>query len=149
MSLATGRKHHNLLVLQASRLGESEYAQVREVFAQQSCTFRQWQLGDDENQHAASLEPAIAVFKEDQFQSLIVALSGFPIVRRVQVEQGHRFRRAPDVHGVSLQSIDSQGSCLFEPIGVDLDAIAMSASALQQVSECHSVANTRIECGEF
>src|ERR1700676_1759833 len=102
MSLATGRKHHNLLVLQASRFGESERAQVREMFAQQSCAFCQSQLRDDEYQHTTSLEPAIAMFKEDQFQSLVAALSGFPIVRRVQVEQGDSLRRTPHVHRVRL-----------------------------------------------
>jgi hypothetical protein len=47
--------------------------------------------------------PAVVrVFQEDRFQSLVVALSGFPIVRRIQVEQGHRFRLAPNIHGVGL-----------------------------------------------
>src|ERR1700691_538750 len=86
------------------------------------------------------------MFEEDQFQSLIVALPGFPIVRWIQIEQGQSFRLAPHVHDVSLQSLDSQGACLFGPIGVDLDAIAMSVYAMQQVSERHAIAHAGIEC---
>ena len=89
------------------------------------------------------------MFQKDQFQSLVVALSGFPIVRRVQIEQGHGFRLAPDIHGVGLQSLDSQGSRLFGPIGVDLNAIAMSGYAMQQVSERHAISHAGIECREL
>src|SRR5712671_2426231 len=119
------------------------------MFAQQPRTFRQSHLRNHEKQHATSLEPAIAMFEEDQFQSLIVALSGFPIVRRIQIKQGHRFGLAPDIHGVSLQSLDSQRSCLFGPIGIDLNAVAMSAYAIEQVSECHAIAHAGIECREL
>jgi hypothetical protein len=89
------------------------------------------------------------VFEEDQFQSLIVALSGFSIVRRVQVEQGHRFRRAPHIRRVRLQSFDSQGSCLFSPIGVELNAIAMSGYTMQQVSERHAISHAGVERGAW
>ena len=40
-------------------------------------------------------------------------------------------------------------SRLFGPIGVDLDAIAMSGYAMQQVSECHAISNAGIERREF
>jgi hypothetical protein len=85
------------------------------------------------------------VFQEDQFQSLIVALSRFPIVRRVQIKEGHRFGLAPDIHRVGLQSLDSQGSRLFCPIGVDLNAIPVSGYAMQQVGERRAIANTGIK----
>jgi hypothetical protein len=49
------------------------------------------------------LEPAIGMFEEDQFQSLVAALSRFPIIRRIQVEPGHCFRWAPHIHDVSLE----------------------------------------------
>ena len=37
---------------------------------------------------------------------------------------------------------------LFGPIGVDLDAIAMSGYAMKQVSECHAISHAGIECRE-
>src|SRR5258708_19520049 len=89
------------------------------------------------------------MFEEDQLQSLVVALCGFPIVRRIQVEQGHSFLLAPDIHGVGLQSLNSQGSRLFCPIGVDLNAITVSGYAMKQVSERHAISHARIERREF
>jgi len=89
------------------------------------------------------------VFQEDQFQPLIVAFSRFPIVRRVQIEQGQRFRWTPDIYRVRLQSLDSHGSCLFGPIGVDLDAIAMGGHIVEQVSECRSISHAGIEYREL
>jgi len=88
------------------------------------------------------------MLEEDQFQSLIIALSEFPIVRRIQEEQRHCFLRASRIHGVSLQSLDSQGARLFGPIGVDLDAIAMSGYAMQQASKRHAISHAGIECRE-
>jgi len=145
VSFAARCQHYDLPVLQASRLGEPEHSQIREMFAQQSGTFRQSQLRNHEKQHTTGLEPAITVFQKDQFQSLVVALSGFPIVGRVQIKQGHCFCRAPDIHGVSLQSLDSQRSRLVGPIGVDLDSIAMSGYAKKQVSERHAISHARIK----
>src|SRR5713226_9613228 len=83
-----------------------------------------------------------------RFQSLVVALASFPVVRRIQVEQGHGFRVAPDIHGVSLQSLDSQGSRLLCPIGIDFNAVAMSLHILKQMSKCHTITDTGIERGE-
>src|SRR5208282_6619393 len=80
---------------------------------------------------------------------MVVALPGFPIVGRVQIKQRHRLRLAPDIHGVSLQSLDSQGSRLFGSIGIDLNAIAMGGYAMQQVSECHAISQAGIECREL
>jgi len=81
-----------------------------------------------------------------RFQSLVVALASFPIVRRIQVEQGHGFRVAPDIHGVSLQSLDSQGSRLFYPIGIDFNSVTMRGHVLKNMSECRAIADTGIEC---
>src|SRR6266852_9500541 len=83
-----------------------------------------------------------------RFQSLVVALASFPIVRRIQVEQGHGFRVAPDIHGVSLQSLHSQGSRLLCPISVDFNAVAMSLHVLKQVGERHPIADTGVESRE-
>jgi len=47
--------------------------------------FCQSQLGNHKYQHGAGLEPAVAVFQKDQVQCLVIALSGFPIVRRVKL----------------------------------------------------------------
>jgi hypothetical protein len=69
--------------------------------------------------------------------------------RWIQVEHGHRFGLAPDIQGVGLQSLDSQGSRLFGSIGVDFNAIAMSGCAMQQVSERRSISRARIECREL
>jgi hypothetical protein len=46
---------------------------------------------------------------------------------------------------VGLQSLDSKGPGLFDPIGVDLNAIAMCNDAVKQVCESHSIADTGIE----
>ena len=148
MPFAACCQHYDLLVFEAGRLGESEHAHVREMFAQQPRTFRQSQLRDDEYRHTTGLEPAISVLQEDQFQPLVVALPGFPIVRRVEVKQGDRFRRAPDICGVRLQSLDSQSFCLFGPIGVDLNSIAMSRYAMKQTSERRAISHTGIKCGK-
>src|ERR1700721_4579888 len=145
MPVSTGSKPYNLLVFEGSRLRESEHAQVREMFAQQSCTFRQSQLRNDEYQHTHRLEPAIAMVEEDQFQPLVVTLPGFPIIRRIQIKERYRFRLAPHVHCVRLQSLDSQGACSFGPIGIDLNAIAMGGCAVQQVSEAHPFSHKRID----
>src|SRR6266852_3329797 len=119
------------------------------MFAQQPRAFRQSQLRNHQEQHAPSLEPTVTVFQEDRFQSLVVALPGFPIVRRIQIKQGHGLRRASHIHNVGLQSLDPQSSRLFCPIGVDLDAIAMSGDAMQQVSERHAIPYAGIECREL
>src|SRR5882762_5513169 len=89
------------------------------------------------------------MFKENKFQSLVIAFSGFPIVGRVQVEQGHRFRRAPDIHRVGLESLDSQGSRLLRPIDIDLNSEPMDSYIWKQMTECHTIAYARIESGEF
>ena len=46
---------------------------------------------------------------------------------------------------VGVQGLDTQGSCLLGPIGVDLNAVAMSGYAMQQVSERHAIADAGIE----
>ena len=79
--------------------------------------------------------------------SLWLLLSpGFPIVRRIQIKQGHSLRRAFHIHGVGLQSLDSESFRLFCPIGVDLDAIAISGYAMQQVSKCHAISHAGVDC---
>jgi hypothetical protein len=55
---------------------------------------------------------------------------------------------APDIQGIGLQGLDSQGSRLFGPIGIDLDSIAMSGYAMKQVSERHAISHAGIECRE-
>src|SRR3981081_1640178 len=89
------------------------------------------------------------MFKENKFQSLVIALSGFPIVGRVQVEQGHRFRRAPDIHRVCLESLDSQGSLCLCPIDSALNSEPMDSDVWKQLTECHAIAYARIDSGEF
>src|SRR5208282_3393080 len=51
--------------------------------------------------------------------------------------------------GVGLQSLDSESFRLFCPIGVDLDAIAMSGYAMKQVSERHAIPYAGIDCREL
>jgi len=65
------------------------------------------------------------------------------------MKQGHGFRRASHVHGVGLQSLDSQCSRLFCPIGIDLNAIAMSGYIVKQASESDAVADAGIDCREL
>jgi hypothetical protein len=57
--------------------------------AQEKDYFKKTLSPDHEYQHAAGFEPAIGMFQEQQFQSLIVALSRFPIVRRIQIKERH------------------------------------------------------------
>ena len=45
--------------------------------------------------------------------SVACSTLGFPVAGRIQVEQRHGFRRAPDIHGVCLESLDPQRSRLF------------------------------------
>jgi len=47
-----------------------------------------------------------------------------------------------------LQSLDSQGSRLFGPIRVDLNAIPMGHYPMQQVSERHAISYAGIERGK-
>jgi hypothetical protein len=143
--LASGCKHNNLLELQARRLGESEDSQPSKLFAQQSRAFWQSQLWNHKKQHATRFEPAIGVFQKYGFQSLIVTLAKFPIVRRIQVEQRHRFRRATGIHRVGLEGFDSQASGLFGSIGVNLNSIAIAGHVLKQISECNAIADAGIE----
>src|SRR5450755_4387845 len=145
MSFTAGRQDRNLLVLYASWLSEPEHSQISELFAQQPRAFSQSRLWNHKQQNTAGPEPAIGVFQEDGFQSLVVIFPGFPVVRRIEVEHGHCFRLAPDIHGVRLQSLDSQCFRLFCPIGVDFNAVTMSCYVVKQVSERRSVADAGIE----
>jgi hypothetical protein len=130
------------------RLREAEDAQISKLFAQQSRAFCQPQLWNYQEQHATRFKPVICVFQKYGFQPLIVALATFSIVRRIQVEQGNRIRRAPDIHRVALQSLSSQGTCLLCPVGVDLNSVAMDGYVSKQLTECHAISDTGIEGGE-
>jgi hypothetical protein len=52
----------------------------------------------------------------------------------------HRFRRAPDIHRVGLESLDSQDSRLLCPIGIDLNSEPMDGYVSKQMTECHAIA---------
>src|SRR5882672_5671952 len=116
MSLASRCQNNDLVELHATRLCESEHSHVGEVFAQQSGALCQSQLRNDEQKNASGSEPAIGMFKENKFQSLVIAFPGFPIVGRIEVEQRSGLCLAPDIHGVRLQSLDSHISRMFRTI---------------------------------
>jgi hypothetical protein len=52
---------------------------------------------------------------------------------------------ASHIHGIRLQSLDSQCFRLLCPIGVDFNSIAMSPYVAKQMGECHSIADAGID----
>ena len=64
VSFAASSEHNDLFVLEAGRLGQTVDAQLPELLAQQPCAFSKPQLGNDKDQHATCLEPAVRVFEK-------------------------------------------------------------------------------------
>ena len=145
MSFAACCQNYDLVELQASRFSEPQGPQVGKLLTQQPRAFGQSHLRNYKQQDSSDFEPTIGMFQKDGFQSLIVAFSGLPVVRRIEVEQGHCFRRAPHIHRVGLQGFDSEGFRLFCTVGVYLNSIAIAGHVLKQMGECRAIPDTRVE----
>jgi hypothetical protein len=55
---------------------------------------------------------------------LIVRLTAFEVVWRIEIEQRKSLGRAAHVHGVRLQGFDSPACCLSGPVRVNFNAVA-------------------------
>ena len=86
MSFAACCQNYDLIELQASRFSQPEHPHVSELLTQQPRAFLQSNLRNDEQQKSSGLEPAIGMFKENEFQPLVIAFPCFPVVRRVKVQ---------------------------------------------------------------
>jgi hypothetical protein len=102
-------------------------------------------LRDNKGQYTFALEPAVGVLQEDQFQSFVLSLPVFPIVRWVQVEQGHRLRTATDVECIGVQHLNSQSPGLRRSMCVDLDSIPQPMVGSEKCCECGPISNAGIE----
>src|SRR5581483_6676006 len=100
-------------------------------------------------QYPFRLQPAMGVFKENQFESLVPAPARFPVVRRIEIKERDRFHRTANIHCVGLQNIDSERLSLLCPVCVDFYPVAACWRPLKQSIECHHVTHAWIEGRKF
>src|SRR6516162_1016084 len=124
MTLPPEGQDSDLIEPHGFRGSQPIHSYVAKMFSQQSRARLYPGLRNHENKHAFALKPSISMLQKDQFQSFVLPLTVLPIVRRVEIEQGHGFRGAADVQRVGMQNIDPKISSLLGSMCVDLNAIS-------------------------
>src|SRR5207302_2281479 len=61
------------------------------------------------------------MLQKHQFQTLVVGLTCFEVIRRIEIEQRQRLRWTAHVHGIRRQSVDAQPGCLLSSIGINFN----------------------------
>src|SRR5208283_4351266 len=82
-----GTEQHDLLVLRSLRRAQPVSFLVLEVEGEKAPANGETISGNDQNQHASRLEPAIAVLEKYLFQPAVLGLAGFEVVGWIQIEQ--------------------------------------------------------------
>ena len=83
------------------------------MLAQQPRARSQLRLRNHKEQDPSGLQPAIRMLKKHEFQPLVVCLTYFKVIRRIQVEQGQSNGGVVlNVQGVGLQSLNALGPLL-------------------------------------
>ena len=150
VSFSPRRQDCDLLVLDASWIGEAVHRQVGEMLCQHPCARFQPRLGYHKHQNSGSLQPAIRVFEKHQLQPLIVGSADFKVVGWVEVDEGQRIRRTAHLERIGMDCFDATNSGLFCPKGINFDAVAVSRKCIEQASKTRAIAHARIEgCKRF
>ena len=84
-----------------------------------------------------------------QLQPLVICLSDFKVIGRIEVDQRKSFYETAHIHRVRVEGLNTQCSRLFRSIGVNLNSVSMSCCAFEQLRKCHAIPNTRIKCGKL
>ena len=78
----------------------------------------QLRLRNDEYQHTAGFQPPVRMFQKHEFQPLIVTLSNFSTIGRIEVKKRKCFCWTTHIQSVRMQRVDSQVRSLFCAIRV-------------------------------
>lgn len=145
VSPAPDTENGNLFVLHTRSLREPVHGEIGKVLAQDPRADSQLGLWNYKHQDAAGLEPTISMFRKHQFQSLIIRLTGFQVVRRVEIKKRATLCRAAHIHGIRLQSVDAwqMQTDLPREFLTDSGIVMNKAGARRPLKRC----GTRILCG--
>src|SRR5664279_2038824 len=137
-------KHHNLIEADGLRMFESEDRKPIKLASQETCACTDCRGWNNEHQHALAGYPAIAVFEEYQFHSLVTVRSNFAIVRWIQVQKRAGFRQHPALKNTAVDGCDAIfGGCGCS-VRIKFNAGQMSACVPSGLDQSGAIANTRI-----
>ena len=80
--------------------------------------------GNDQNQHASRLEPAVAVLEKYLFQPAVLGLAAFEVVGWIQIEQRQGLDRAVHIQGIAMNDVVADLAGLFDAVGVQFDTVS-------------------------
>ena len=80
--------------------------------------------GNDQNQHASRLEPAVAVLEEYLFQPAVLGLAAFEVVGWIQIEQRQGLHWAVHIQGIAMNDVVADLAGLFDAVGVQFDTVS-------------------------
>ncbi len=69
--------------------------------------------GNDQNQHASRLEPAVEVLEKYLFQPAVLGLAGFEVVGWIQIEQRQELHGAVHIQGIAMNDVGGDLAGLF------------------------------------
>src|SRR5207302_10637476 len=89
------------------------------------------------------------MLRKNRFKTLVVALTCFEVIRRIEIEQRQRLRWTAHVDGIRRQSVDAQPGCLLSSIGINFNPVAAGSCSFEQTTGRHAVSHAGIKGGEL
>src|SRR3974390_1616720 len=124
MARKPGTEQHDLLVLRSLRRAQSVSFLVFEVEGEKALANGETISGNDQNQHAGRLEPAIAVLEKYLFQPAVLGLAALEVVGWIQIEQRQGLHWAVHIQGIAMNDVVADLAGLFDAVSVQFDTVS-------------------------
>src|SRR5664280_419641 len=129
-------------------VGKAEYGDALELAGQTLGTVRERIVRDDEDQNPRRLQPGVAVVEKHEFQALVAVISGFHVVRWVEIEERAAACRKVGFEGAALCGGNAARSRGDGSIDIELDGRSLCREVFCDLDQGGSVASARIHCKE-
>jgi hypothetical protein len=105
-------------------------------------------LRDDEEEDTARHHPSAGMPQKYDFHPLVVGLSDFEIIGRIQIHEGQGVHPALHFQRIALHDFDAKFACLPGPVCIEFNAVLQSRSLVQDGVKRRTVSDAGIEGGE-
>src|SRR5664279_2089478 len=126
------------------RVGEAEHGNALELAGQTLGAVRERVIRDDEDQNSRRLQPAVAVVKKHEFQALVAVISGFHVVRWVEIEERAAACRKVGFERAAVCGWNAARRRIGGSICIELDGCSLCREVFCDFDQCGSIASARI-----